>query len=638
MSDDLLKSIEHSHFNQTGLHHLEKDHHEVRQPYLEKALRRLERLKSRLQADSRKLSLSRIFTFGISLALFIALSEFQQWNLAITQLFFSSLGFIFLVKRHQKVKRQLRRCLRSINSKQIDVARLQIDWAKIPKIPLGSPIKDHPFEIDLDISGEYSIFRLIHHCFTQEGSSRLKSWLLETVPQAKQVQDRQNCVKALKGHYAFRNELDLAVGEAAYQYRHGGEEAWQSSEVLDVLKNLPARKVVATLALLSGLSASTFCLFLMAQNSFISPRLWQFSLTLYIVAFWFQRDKVSHLFKESHRLQYQLYRLQEVFAVLEKYAPSRDKKIQLLLKPFLAAERPSINIKKLGRIVAGASLQGNPLLWAGVNLLVPWDFYFAWRLESLKPQLQKQLPQWLESLWELEALNALAHFAWLHPERSFPNLNNDKPIFQARTLGHPLLPPQHKVCNDFQFQNLGEAILLTGSNMAGKSTFLKSLGLNAVLAQAGSVVDAQSLQMPLLRLHCCIKVSDSVTDGISYFYAEVRRLKQILVAINEENPVPVMFLVDEIFKGTNNRERLIGSRSYLKELCGKHAFGGVSTHDLELVQLAEDTADLENYHFREHIYQQRMVFDYKIQKGPSPTTNALKIMAIEGLPIEETPR
>lgn len=617
-------------------HDAEQSWSSSRKLYLERGVRRVQRLQQRLQELSRRLSIARVLCFVLSLALFIGLTEFQYGLLAGLQLLCSTVGFIVLVKKHQDIKRQLARCYRSLKLKQHDIGRICIDWKQIPERPEEVSLPDHPFEVDLDITGQYSLFRLMHTCLTHEGSERLKSYLLSTEPEPQSLEQRQARVRALRSQIVFREKLDLAVYETALKFRHGGAQDWKSAEVLESLEHVPERRVRGSLILLSLMAVGTWILWLASQWG-LSSSYWQLSLSLYIVAFWAQRQKINRLFNESQSLQYQLYRLQSVFEILEHYAPTRGENLKAFFEAFLdQTQKPSLHVKKLGRIVAGASLQGNPLLWVGANLLVPWDYYFAWRLERLKPTLKAHLPHWLETLWELEALNALAHYAWLHPEAPFPEWSTGSPAYAARGLGHPLLPPQHKVRNDFELQTLGQAILLTGSNMAGKSTFLKSVGLNAVLAQAGTVVDARQLSLVHLRLRSCIKVSDSVIDGISYFYAEVRRLKQVLQAIEEAHALPVLFLVDEIFKGTNNRERLIGSRSYLKALTGKNALGGVSTHDLELVQVAENNPQLSNYHFREYIQNQRMVFDYRLYAGPSPTTNALKIMEIEGLPLEHT--
>ena len=171
--------------------------------------------------------------------------------------------------------------------------------------------------------------------------------------------------------------------------------------------------------------------------------------------------------------------------------------------------------------------------------------------------------------------------------------------------------------------------------MTGKSSFLRTLGVNLCLAYAGGPVNATALHCGWFRLYSAIKVTDSVTDGISYFYAEVKRLKGLLVALEQAETRPVFFLIDEIFRGTNNRERLLGSRAYLQALLGRQGLGAISTHDLELVKLAEGAAGVHNYHFRDAIAGGRMVFDYTLRPGPCPTTNALKIMRLEGLPVPE---
>jgi len=196
------------------------------------------------------------------------------------------------------------------------------------------------------------------------------------------------------------------------------------------------------------------------------------------------------------------------------------------------------------------------------------------------------------------------------------------------------LKPGWKVCNDFELDQHQRIVILTGSNMAGKSTFLRTVGVNLALAYAGAPVNAASMQTSLFRLFTCIKVSDSVQDGLSYFYAEVKRLQALLAATETDDGLPLLFLIDEIFRGTNSRERLIGSRSYIRELSQRRSMGLVATHDLELIKLADEIKGVTNYHFREEVSNGRMVFDYRLRPGPCPTTNALKIMRLEGLPVE----
>jgi len=252
----------------------------------------------------------------------------------------------------------------------------------------------------------------------------------------------------------------------------------------------------------------------------------------------------------------------------------------------------------------------------------------------LKAELAQLLPSWLDAWYELEALNSLANFAYLNPEYTFPKISSDRGYVGARNLGHPLLIRDTKVCNDFELDQKGRIVILTGSNMAGKSTFLRTIGVNLSLAYAGSTVNADELETSLFRPFTCIKVSDSVQDGLSYFYAEVKRLQALLAAAQANDPLPVLFLIDEIFRGTNSRERLIGSRSYIRTLSETNAVGLVATHDLELIKLADTIEGVVNFHFREEVSHGRMVFDYRLRPGPCPTTNALTIMRLEGLPVD----
>lgn len=246
----------------------------------------------------------------------------------------------------------------------------------------------------------------------------------------------------------------------------------------------------------------------------------------------------------------------------------------------------------------------------------------------------RALPEWLEIWFELEALCSLANFAYLNPDYTFPRVlaRNKQSVFEASGLGHPLIPKEQKVVNDFVLRENNEIVLITGSNMAGKSTFLRTLGINLCLAYSGSPVNASSLRTSLFEIYACIKVSDSLIDGYSYFYSEVRRLRGLLERLSAEPVLPIFFLVDEIYRGTNNFERSIGSAAYIHALAGKNCVGAISTHDLELVKLAASLPMLKNAHFKEDIHNGQMVFDYKIHAGPCPTRNALKIMELAGLP------
>ena len=196
-----------------------------------------------------------------------------------------------------------------------------------------------------------------------------------------------------------------------------------------------------------------------------------------------------------------------------------------------------------------------------------------------------------------------------------------------------MIAASHRVTNDVELIGPGRIVIITGSNMSGKSTFLRTLGINTCLAQAGGPVCATSFEWTWVRLACCIRVDDSLESGLSFFYAEVKRLKRILDLGQARGAPPVLFLIDEIFKGTNNRERLMGSRAFIRALAVGNGFGLVTTHDLELTDLERTIATASNAHFQETVQDGSLTFDYRLRPGPCPTTNALLIMALEGLPV-----
>jgi DNA mismatch repair ATPase MutS len=327
---------------------------------------------------------------------------------------------------------------------------------------------------------------------------------------------------------------------------------------------------------------------------------------------------------------------------LEEFSYQRTPHLKAFCRPFLeAAQRPSRHLARITRLLLANGVQGNPLLRLAINIVLPWDAMLIYLLDRAKGELAEHAPAWMGTWFELEALCSLANLAYLNPGYTFPEIvvrvrEEPTPVLGAEGLGHPLIPYAGRVSNDLSISALGQVTMITGSNMAGKSVFLKTVGANLALAYAGGPVTARSLRTIPFRLFTSMAISDSVTDGISYFYAEVKRLRALLHELSRDHRMPVLYCIDEIFRGTNNRERLLGSRAYVSSLVGKRGLGFIATHDLELARLADESPHIVNYHFRDHVQDGRMVFDFILRPGPSPTTNALTIMALEGLPTPPT--
>ncbi len=611
---------------------------------LEQQINRLKRRIERLDHTSNRYSWVRVAIFFIGLLLSILTFFIVGWWLSLILVALTTITFSIVAYYQRQIDRSITRHKLWQQIKSTHRARIQLDWDNIPPVPSPNPQANHPFETDLDITGARSVQQLLNTAVSHEGMQRLQNWLLNTVPDLETIRHRQTLVRELTPMTIFRDKLTLKSVLAAKSVA----EQLEGKRLLQWLDTQTgSRSLVPLLWGSAALSLLTLLLFV-GNILRLLPQFWMLSLLCSLVLFLNTKKQRGDLFDDAYYLRDAFSVLSIIFQYLETYPYGTHTHLKKLCEPFFVetTHRPSILLKSVARIATAATLEKNRLLWLVINTLIPWDNYYAYRLRWYKKQIAARLPVWLDTWFELEALSSLATFAYLNPEYRLPDVHEALSaqqsqdakcaLLQAHGLGHPLIPIDKKVTNDFVLNDLGHIVIITGSNMSGKSTFLRTLGVNLCLAYAGAPVDAHSFQTTLFRIFTCIRVSDSVTDGYSYFYAEVKRLKALLVELEQSDSFPVFFLIDEIFKGTNNRERLVGSRAYIKAIVGRNCIGVISTHDLELVKLADTIPQVTNAHFREEVIDGHMVFDYLLRSGPSPTTNALKIMQMEGLPISDT--
>lgn len=583
---------------------------------------RLQRRIDLLQARSDQYTRWRMLVFSVGTGVSLIAIYALALELGIALAFGAIVIFSVAVALHRRVERRLEQVKLWQQVKADHIARMQLNWQHIPVPPEMLRPEDHPFATDLNLLDERSLHHLLDTSLSYEGSQRLADWLLNPIPEPSITQQRQSILAATRQRYMFRDKLRVIATIAGRSGRIRGQR------ILDWFEQHPAparlRPVLRWAGLLSFINILLFLAFLLVDL----PPLFLISLFLYFAVQVPHFGTISELFTQTRSLFSSFSRLQTVFRFLEK---EEDASLAPLLQVF-QTHPPSRDLRALMRVMVATSAQQNPLLALLLNTIVPYDLFFANLLERHKQEIAPRMREWLEAWFELEALNSLANLAYLKDDYQFPTFDVAAG-FQGQALGHPLLKDAEKVRNDFLMRQSHDVVIITGSNMAGKSTFLRTLGVNLVLAYAGGVVDAEALHISWFRVFSSIKVTDSINDGISYFYAEVRRLKALLQALDSAHNMPIFFLIDEIFRGTNNRERLIGSRAYIRTVAQKNGVGLIATHDLELVRLADEFDTIRNFHFREDIQDNRMIFDYKIRQGPCPTTNALKIMEIEGLPI-----
>ena len=584
----------------------------------------------RLDRLSRKFSRLRIALVLVGICCALVAERFLGGSFTWLTLGVFGAAFVVAAVWHRRVYRSGIRHAVWKRIKSNHVARLTRDWANVPQPPDLPPDPEHPFAADLNLFGPRSVHHLLDTSASYGGCARLRTWLLDPLETPEAVRERQQIIRELIPLARFRDRLHLHGILLGTQ----PQARWSADKIVDwLLEESPPRLTpwVWGLGLLSLANIALAALYALGHL----PPLWAATLLAYLVLYTYKHREARNLFSDAYQLERVLRHLRAVLIYLEGFPYGRTPHLAKLCEPYWrTASRPSASVRSIVRIAGAAGVQQSHLLGFLVNVLVPWDLFFADRLNRYKASAKATLPVWIHTWYDLEALSALATHSYLHPDNVFPEIvPQGEPILQARALGHPLLPDAERVHNDFSFDAPGEIALITGSNMSGKSTFLRTLGVNLCLAYAGASVHAEELRTVPLRLFTCIQVADSVTDGISYFYAEVRRLKALLTALNAEHETPLLFLIDEIFRGTNNHERLAGSRAYIKALAMGRGVGVISTHDLELVGMADDVPGIHNFHFREEISDGRMVFDYRLRSGPCPTTNALKIMHMAGLPV-----
>ncbi len=586
-----------------------------------------------LQRTSNRYSWFRLGTFLTGLLISGGVLYLAGLWLFFITLFLWLLLFGITVYIHHRIEQSIAKHQALHHLKSTQIARANLDWSNIPLASGSTANYNHPFEADLDLVGQYSLQRLIDTAVSLEGSQRLRMWLTASTPPLDQISRRQQLVRELTPLFLFRDKLILNATLAA-----GTRKIWDANRLTIWLQNYQVTPSLHIWLIGSSLFITLNIILLGLNGLGFIPAVWQFTFVLYFGLLLFKSTTITAKFQEAIKLQDTLKQLSAIFHSLESFSYAFTPHLKTHCAPFLDKQhRPSQYLRRIIGVVFGAGLRSNPIVWIILNAFFPWDIYFALRLNQYTAGMTQHVPHWMEVWFELEALSSLANLAYLNPAYTLPTIlqleQNQAAVFKAQNLGHPLIPDDERVNNNFEITHLGQVKIITGSNMAGKSTFLRTVGTNLALAFAGGPVNALHFETWPFRLFTCIKVSDSVTDGISYFYAEVKCLKTLLAALEDKHPRPLFFFIDEIFRGTNNRERLIGSRAYLQALVSKHGVGLISTHDLELATLSDKMMEIENYHFKDAVVDDYMVFDYAIHPGPCPTTNALKIMQMEGLPI-----
>ncbi|MBE0699686.1 MAG: hypothetical protein IH586_22400, partial [Anaerolineaceae bacterium] len=459
--------------------------------------------------------------------------------------------FAIAAFQHNRLVEQIKRLKGFLHLLETHIARLELDWDHIPSpSDIQVPI-EHPFGSDLNVTGSRSLHQLLDTSISLGGSHRLASWLLQSVPDPDAARKRQNLVQDLLPSTSFRTQLELS-GMLA---KPDSKDRWDATTLQHWLEKSSEAASLRPLLITLGIFALANMTLYGLNALGLIPPIWIGTIVIYLGLQSFKYRESSEVFNQAYELGRQLGQLRPILAELETYPYAQGSLLEKITLPITqSSQRPSTALRQISQIISAASLRNNPFLVLILNLLVPWDIFFVYQLERYKLTLREKLPIWLETWYELEGLVSVANYAALHPENSFPIIlpYDACPILELKEAGHPLIPAKDRVANNFTIQQLGEIVLVTGSNMSGKSTFLRTVGVNLILTFVGSPVPAQKIRCVPFRLYTSMNMNDSLNDGISFFYAEVRRLKALLDGLESDDPSPLLFLIDEIFRGTNN--------------------------------------------------------------------------------------
>jgi len=570
-----------------------------------------------------QLSWLRVVLFvGGALSVYAIYNEWGVWVAVSAALLFTA-GFVFSLKRHNRVEYQRNqyRFLKAIN--QDEELRLQNQFIR-QETGEGYEESGHAYSVDLDIFGKHSIFRLLNRTHTQAGGQKLADWLKKPST-TEEIRHRQEAITELKTLLEWRQNLEAKamhyqeVGQKPSDLLHWMKEPAlvRQSFWMRLLRFLPLISIPVTFAWIFDLvSVQVFFLFILGH--------------LLILRQIFKAVKATC--DKTQTISKTLLAYADIIREIEKETFSTQH-LRQLQDPFDdQGQKASQAIGRLAIILQNLNYRNNPYFYGIVGIISLWDLQYFIQLEDWKESHRKVLPQWLETLAEWEALNSLAGFAFSNPDYCQPIISDQAFELQADALGHVLIPKQKRVVNDIAFSGLGKTLVITGSNMSGKSTFLRTVGVNVVLALAGAPVCAQAFTVSVIQVFTGMRTQDSLEESVSSFYAELKRLRQLIQGV--ESPVPTLYFLDEILKGTNSRDRHEGAKALIRQLHRYPASGFISTHDLDLGKMAEEHPEyVQNYSFNSEIVEGKLYFDYQLRKGICHSFNASELMKQIGIEI-----
>lgn len=538
--------------------------------------------------------------------------------------------FAMLALRHGKLFRLKDELTALIEINRMGGDRWSDAWRTFEEAGEAFVDHDHPYTSDLDVFGPGSLFQYCCCAHTYYGKLRLAELLQFRDGDSAAIRSRQKAVEELAERFSWRQRFEAAGFASAVAGDPQPLVAWAES-------GRATKRIIWHFVLLLP-----FCGAAAALTGWLFNRTFLYALPVFAVQVLIASITAVHnfrLFSIFDRYKRALEPFGNLIGCIE-HQEFADPHLQELRREILGKQErtgASAAMLQLGKIIDATETRFSPLPWFLANAVLLWDIRCSIRLEQWKSRNGSKVRSWLGCVGAFEALSSLALLRFDHSDWVFPDIveGNEAVQLRAEGIGHPLLQPKECVVNDLTLGTSGGSIgIVTGSNMSGKSTFLRSVGCNLVLAYAGGPVCARTLSVPLVAIYTSMRTEDNLMSHTSTFYAELLRIRKIVDAANRGQPL--LFLVDELFSGTNSADRHDGAVTLLGVLSKPYTLGLVATHDLALCSLAESEPQYRNYHFREEYEGEELHFDYLLREGPSITRNALFLMRKAGIVVGGT--
>lgn len=564
-----------------------------------------------------------VFLAAVGILLASTLGEIlsAQW------LFVPAIAFIVLVILHARCIRRLKRARLAEAYYRTALDRLDDKWIDVR--PTGEEYYDpqHMYAGDLDLLGRGSLFQLICAARTKLGEETLARWLLGPA-ETSVIRARQQSVEELRNELDFRETLELLEAETHSEIEQTHLADWVGQPLISI----PAPLQWASM--ITGIFAALSVISWLFSWTGIAPIV--VAIIIQVCLLFFVGPQIRELLSQTDEVRDGLPVLSDVLSLIEQREFNSPHLQAIIAALQTDGVPPSKSIAQLRRYIQGLNNCFRNQFSAPLTILLGIPFHYLSAIERWLKRVGPHCPEWLAAVGEFEALCSLAGHAYEHPTDPFPEIVEPTagPCFEGTSLGHPLIPEHQVVRNDVTLNSQDRLLMISGSNMSGKSTLMRTVGTNFVLALAGAPVRAVSLRVSPMQAGTAMRVQDSLQQGASLFYQSVARLSAVVHLADA--PEPVLFLLDEILQGTNSHDRRIGAQSVIETLIERGGIGIVTTHDLALTEITDLFGDkARNVHFEDQLVDGKMTFDYRMRPGVVEHSNALELMKMMGIQLKE---